>query len=107
MAAGSWGSHLEPGRIRRSSGISRKQSTRYAKQLVAALDKIEALSGKPGRWRSGSRLRQKARRNWRTGLRKSPGSTLRSGLTVRLIQSIAGDADLISAQGGTFADRLP
>jgi len=61
-----------------------------AKQLVAALDKIEALVGEAGRWRS---VAAQAKRRGGTGGQdwaQRSSSTYDQGLTVRLLQSIGG-----------------
>jgi hypothetical protein len=76
-----------------------------AKQLVAALDKIEALSGKPG---VGDQVAAQAKSAAELADRiaqRVQAQPYDQALTVRLLQSIAGDADAISAQGERSAEQ--
>jgi hypothetical protein len=76
-----------------------------ANQLVAELDKIEQLSGKPG---SNDQLASIAKNA--AGIADRVAQRIQAQpydqqLTLRLLQSLTGDADMIAAQGERSAEQ--
>jgi hypothetical protein len=76
-----------------------------ASQLVAELEKIEQLSGKPG---TGDQVAARAKSAAELADRiahRVQAQPYDQDLTVRLLQAIAGDAEMISAQGERSAEQ--
>ena len=78
---------------------------RTADQLVAELDKIEQVSGKPGSSIQVATLAKNASEIAERITQRIQAQPYDQQLTLRLLQSITGDAELISAQGERAAEQ--